>query len=185
MSGIGTWRQSWIDAEDTPDATDAILAFRVWNVRKGIGALPILTSWGIHSRKEAPMWSKGINRATCHRDLWDEFAFESRCGRTPNPSCRCGFWGLSDFFRLPHDRKAKIVGTCRLWGKIVVGDYGFRAEYAQVDTLFEMPKRHRRLTQRIGEVYGVPVKPFILSELPHTTHPVDLTIARHMTAIIG
>ena len=98
-------------------------------------------------------WEPGINEATCP-------AFK-RAGHGPVPAvhCKCGFWMYRDLvssawmFRgelagiwnplaNPFGRfeslQVAVLGQCRGWGRVTVGESGWRTQFAAIDALFDI-----------------------------------------------
>jgi hypothetical protein len=72
----------------------------------------------------------------------------------PSESCQCGIYALRDRARLycsPYYRQAEVVGAVSLWGKIIPGEDGYRAQFAYPLVLYTDSK----LVD-----YGVKVFPF-------------------------
>lgn len=92
--------------------------------------------------------------------------------KAPSPQCVCGVWGVADPWKIkPYDHEwaseKAIVGVVELWGKVIVGTSGWRAEYARPVEIVSAPKfshrtrRTRRkvatLEDRVADAYGIPI----------------------------
>jgi hypothetical protein len=72
----------------------------------------------------------------------------------PEEGCTCGIYALrgrSSLVSSPYANSADAIGAVSLWGKVIPGQDGFRAQYAYPLQLF---------TDLKLEDYGVPVAPF-------------------------
>jgi hypothetical protein len=63
---------------------------------------------------------------------------------SPNAECQCGVWGLPSIGDIATQLSSTIgyravIGTVKMWGRIVVGTRGFRAQHARAVGLFEYP----------------------------------------------
>lgn len=184
---MAEWLQGWREIAAPPDAISPIIAMRAWAWdRNGMAKTPRLMAWAsnpIASRDYLyPTWRPGVNCATCRLDNWP-----SDYGRHTNPApsvnCRCGFWGLADATRVPTECwRSKfdfVSGIVKMWGRIVVGEYGFRAEYASVERLFHDGRRRTNAYAAIQELatfYGVPAVKFSYDQVPELTQPSDLQV---------
>lgn len=97
----------------------------------------------------------------------------------PVPDCGCGIWALSDprdlLDRFPCIYSASpslntyIYGVVHLWGRVIPGDDGWRAQHARIVGL--MPRTWRDVeTRRIARQYGVRV----LRRWPALTKPQEV-----------
>lgn len=142
-----------------PDAIEPAVGYRVWVVRG--------------NRIES------LN----HHAIWVPFeTFVADCrvrghdpSEVPVVNCTCGTYAAATFNRLfdmgytkaqgifsaknPND--VVIAGTVNLWGGIVPGTHGWRAQYASPKK-FLIPYSHAKIAKMIAEEYGVPFKLFNL-----------------------
>lgn len=97
----------------------------------------------------------------------------------PDEWCACGVYaceepGAALFYA--HRSGAPVVGTARLWGRVVQHDAGWRAEKAYPDRLYvprEVFDAHTEdVAAHLGHRYGVPA--LVIDEL----HYVDVSAAR-------
>ncbi len=73
------------------------------------------------------VWNTGVNEARCSTSLVlarDHLA---------NGSCTCGFYAFKDSSYL--SKFAPIHGSILMWGKVVEHEFGYRAEFAQLESL--------------------------------------------------
>lgn len=80
-------------------------------------------------------------------------------GQSPDPMCSCGIYALDSPERLSDE--THVVGSVRLWGRIIHADNCYRAEFAYPDALYVPRSATRALVKRrwvrLLESYGVPV----------------------------
>lgn len=80
-------------------------------------------------------------RACSNAYVWDVGVNEAQCSTSPNPardhlaagSCTCGFYAFKDASRL--NRYASVHSTVLMWGRVVEHEFGYRAEFARVESL--------------------------------------------------
>ena len=104
------------------------------------------------------MWQPGANKAFCQRDIGLSACWSSR-NSAPNPECSCGYYGhycpsvSCDYLAVEwHWRPniflmegvygrlfPKVWGSITVHGRVVLGEKGFRAEYATVEAIVAHP----------------------------------------------
>jgi hypothetical protein len=73
----------------------------------------------------------------------------------PVYECSCGIYALKQpNFSVTYIHDRPILGVVELWGKIIVAEYGYRAEYAKIRALVDAPAE-------AGAKYQVPNLPSI------------------------
>lgn len=134
-----------------PDYLGPIVAARAWRVALPSIAQPVR----IRRVPLEPLattsyeWRPGTNTALCHRLGHPSTTNQPHI--PPVPTCACGFWGLNDATTLwsyltegistPHDRHHFLIwGTVELWGTVIPGDLGWRAELAKVTSFVDAPQ---------------------------------------------
>ncbi|HEX6023045.1 MAG TPA: hypothetical protein VFZ00_13680 [Solirubrobacter sp.] len=82
-------------------------------------------------------------------------------GAVPDPACTCGIYAWDS----PDERawdETRVVGTVRLWGRIVHAERCYRAEFGYPAALWvprsSARRRARRSALRALHAYGVPVE---------------------------
>lgn len=140
-----------------PDGIEPVIAWRQWSLPEldQLAAIANPYQW---PRKAAP-------RAVCaaghnvYTGSLMTYGGKSH-GLTPDEHCMCGYWALK---QMPEQSYA-VVGTVKLWGRVVEGADGYKAQYAYPDQLYlidqphweKEPLWHRTGRARIlGDAYGV------------------------------
>jgi len=86
---------------------------------------------------------KGFRLRACSSNyVWDIGVNEARCSTSPelardhlaSGSCTCGFYAFKGSDQL--NKFAPIHGAVLMWGKVVEHEFGYRAEFGQVESLF-------------------------------------------------
>jgi hypothetical protein len=162
-----------------PDIAGSVIGYRAFGFRSWFG--PKL--WPVaHSGYQ---WVLGVNEAKL-------CANNSEKEPHPYPWCSCGFWAMWDASDIPYgpmmqhqdsewaevtafgDMRAHHVrtredgyvgyiwGQIEAWGVVVEATLGFRAQYAKVKELYEIPEyppapAAEDYIRSLGEAYGVPV----------------------------
>jgi hypothetical protein len=170
----------------TPDIVGTLVGYRAFGFRSWFG--PKL--WPVaHSGYQ---WVPGTNEAVlCPNGRTTSLGPAKE--PHPYPWCDCGFWAMWDAEEIPYgpllqyqeaewatvssfgtaeERYVKtaeegysgyIWGQIEAWGVIVEATLGFRAQFAKVTELYEMPNyppapAGRDYIHSLGEAYGVPVR---------------------------
>jgi len=73
----------------------------------------------------------------------------------PDENCTCGIYAATDIGGIPSPRGgAYVVGKVKLWGKVIPGENGARAQYAYPSLLYANDKEQAKALA----AYGVPVE---------------------------
>lgn len=131
-------------ADVIPDAIDPVIGWRAWRVTG-----PLLVSMN-----DTP-WTPGV-------------ALTAECRSTahtpPDPRCSCGLYAAksADHLRgMGYNRydgdDFVAVGEVMLWGGVIEGTQGWRAQFGYPRRLY-VPFEAWRLVAGLREQYGVPVK---------------------------
>jgi hypothetical protein len=147
-----------------PDAIDPVVGWRYWRMDRS-GRL--LASLGGSGRG----WRPGVaQRASCasQRDP-NDFRFEHVSGiltaphDSPAERCRCGIYAARSLDDLRSQMLLglgiAVVGEVLLWGKVIPGSRGYRAQFAYPKHLYVMTRGLRREKRMIDAlaVYGTPI----------------------------
>jgi hypothetical protein len=106
----------------TPITKDGPLrGFRHWAVRQERDGKIVMGAAGYG---DIP-WQGGVEQAKCRKDKVHD--------RTPDLNCTCGIWG---YWKYEDARKGGNnyngwPGIIEIWGRVIPGELGFRAEFAQ------------------------------------------------------
>lgn len=82
-------------------------------------------------------------------------------GDCPGEGCSCGIYAASELGGCPAAGRDEIMGKVKMWGKVVPGDKGWRAQYAFPSELY-VPERLSSHPALLA--YGVPIT--ALPEMP-------------------
>jgi hypothetical protein len=127
-------------------------AWRVWRVVRHRDGLRL------RSPVYEDEWSPGEPLAAVCR--------AERSHRAPADGCSCGFYGLSAPDRLgrylvgrddPSVVVCRVVGEVALWGLVLEGESGWRAEYAYPSRIIAKPAQLDELAAGLA-AYGVPIR---------------------------
>jgi hypothetical protein len=101
--------------------------------------------------------------------------FEAECAKggthaVPDPHCTCGLYAAATFNRLfdmgytktdglfgAPEGVVTIAGQVALWGGIIPGNLGWRAQFAYPHKLL-VPYSHWKIAKGLAETYDVPFK---------------------------
>lgn len=149
-----------VDAAEMPEAPDAFEeeeGFRAWIVKKRLvpGEIPMLRSVTVHEA----FWQPGAPmKAVCSR--------EDEKHTPPHEHCSCGLYTaktLKHLLSMPYHRydekdddETVVLGRVKLWGKVIEGTQGWRAEFGYPSVLY-VPFESWRLIDPLREAYRVPV----------------------------
>jgi hypothetical protein len=125
-----------------------IVGFRLCTVDEDDAGDIHLASYGAGDYR----WRPGVNQAACPTAARRQRALHKvhRAYRhvAPMRDCSCGFYAGTDvaalrrILGLPSNAQENVLCGIQAWGKIVVHDWGFRAEYARIIALSEqLPSR--------------------------------------------
>lgn len=134
-----------------PDAIEPAVGFRVWQVIGGI----------LHSFNQGMRWEPNmVAEAYCK--------FQDH--EPPVANCRCGIYAAANFNRLFEMGYTKtegmwsadagellVAGQVSLWGTIIPGQLGWRAQYAYPKKLL-VPYNKWKVAKELAETYNIPFK---------------------------
>jgi hypothetical protein len=149
-----------------PDSVTPIIGWRYWRLGAGETVLRSLT--GRH-----PAWAPGqAMRARCRFDDVDrsDWRYRMVSGFSPDPhpapseGCTCGLYAARSLEDLRGQMlfglNRMVVGQVSLWGKVIPGQHGYRAEFAYPERLSVIEGVVNRDPRALGALsaYGVPVE---------------------------
>lgn len=141
-----------------PDHVGYVTAARAWRVGGRPGSARLLSLW------RPVAWPHERLSASCLRYGRAVGTWLSHHS-APAGSCNCGIWGLADPERLveqvvervPNDGGVTVCGTVALWGRVVVGAYGWRAEHAYPLGLVVPEDDVSEMVETLAQAYGIRV----------------------------
>lgn len=167
------------NGSQAPDGINPIVGVRAWRVQTTLQKEDLLHSvykhgvpWPIDQTLEAQC----IQPITTHWRAWgaqstNEVPVESH-PKEPIPyiECSCGIYALNSELGAGEVRpwgSESLVGIVLLWGRILEGERGYRAQYAKIAALWmdtDEPERVDLVTQ-VAERYHVPLITELVPEL--------------------
>lgn len=149
-----------------PDSIIPVVAWRYWRMGTGDGLLRSLTGRQVQ-------WEPGqALRARCRFDDIDRsdwrYRLVSGFSQDPHPApaegCTCGLYAARSLEHLRGQMlfglNRTVVGQVSLWGKVIPGQQGYRAEFAYPERLCVFEGAVSRDPNVLGHLsaYGVPVE---------------------------
>jgi hypothetical protein len=163
--------------------TTPVHGWRVWHVGRQRGAA-VLTSvtFGVIWPSRKPMRAHCIHAWARGADLVDHNA--------PGWSHTCGIYALDDLERTNAwgaQGPKRVVGGVSLWGRLIVAEHGYRAEYAYPHDLWipdsgDDVASSERLRAELAARYAVEVRVGEPSGTVRAAGPSLLTAAKRSTA---
>lgn len=145
---------------EVPDAVTPIVGWRAWILVPRGGRRPKISSIGYPCA-----WPQGeAMRAECGK--------RDGCSPAPGEGCDCGIHALKNLEAVLEDVPKPlfpplVLGRVALWGRVIVGSRGWRAEFAYPVNLIvteRWPWRFRK-REELEKSYGVPVAKLRWSDL--------------------
>ena len=131
-----------------------LIGFRDWRVR----VEPLRLTGVIH----AVGWPLDDVVATC-RVVEGLHSWDALHG-APRADCTCGLYGRHELAEVPkaiplahHIYGVRVIGAVVGWGRMVIHERGWRAEFAKPVALAYGPSDLRRITADLADEYGIPV----------------------------
>ena len=155
------------DGITAPDVAEPIIGWRYWRFDRDCNRLASLTG-------QAEVWP--VNqafRAACRfatrdpSDIRYQFVggFKRARHDAPEEECTCGIYAARDLRNLRGKMLfglgLKVVGEVAMWGKVIPGPGGYRAQFAYPRRLYVVQRTadwDQSSTMRALGVYGVPVE---------------------------
>ena len=154
------------DAESSQLVVGAIRGFRWWRLSG---------SWLISPWRGDVRWTREDNLASClgRRLLlrWKQHGLPHERG-IPEADCSCGFYAMLqapiDGWNVPGSWPLNpslsggpislVFGVCQGFGRVILGEYGWRAQHARVDALYVPASRTPTdLVRGASEAYDAPI----------------------------
>lgn len=141
--------------------------FRAFDFHDGTGSL--------RSMNDKKVYEKGSNLAVCTAGSGNRHNMD----RVPVKNCTCGFYAYFSPHQSDYISDQAFVGSCRVWGKIIRGSLGVRAQYIEIEAIALPANAMTAYNQvwdsnswqilqsltRLEKKYGVPVYPTLESML--------------------
>ena len=166
------WRGSAVDAAthpcsalvgdlepeiEVPDSVEPVSAWRAWRVIEWGGELR-LQSMGAGGRMADVIWTPSR-------------AMEAKCSRgkhtPPSENCSCGFYAARDrnhltsmayhYYNIDDKKDTVVIGKVAMWGRVIPGSQGWRAQFARPMMLIVPPSRWR-VMKPLKDVYKLPTE---------------------------
>lgn len=152
---------------ERPDLEELDPDFKVPDIA---GWVPGWRAWGVPASGDVPI----LHSVTFSDLVWTpREVVEASCQRgkkgghqPPEEACSCGLYAAKDLDHLMsmnyhrYDAEARgmfhVIGRVRLWGKVIEGTQGWRAQYGYPDHLY-VPFEAWHLMEPLKETYGVEV----------------------------
>lgn len=129
-----------------PDLIEPITGYRLWKLLPDGRLQSIADSW---------IWEPGVaNKARCNKG-------EDHLGEEPRLGCGCGFWALKSIQRAAYYGNYGVIGEVALWGRVVVGRDGWRAQYAYPKRIVALLKDGQidlQAAEKLPQLYECEVK---------------------------
>jgi hypothetical protein len=178
-----------VNGVEAPDIAEPLVGWRYWRIdRRGL-----LTSLGAGRQ----VWTPGeALRARCRRARLDPFderwrlvdGFSWMPHGAPDESCVCGIYAARDLDTLRSQRlfglRYMAAGEVSLWGKVIPGEHGYRAELAyprSIRLIASSPRRDRRARDAL-EAYEVPLELVARADVAFSPR---LALARAGARVLG
>jgi hypothetical protein len=176
-------------ADGVADYPGTVEGWRLWIARRH-SIRYFDNSWGVRRKKTGPYLLKSVTCddfwrprqakvADCTQTLGFLFELTHSDGdhNAPDPKCKCGLYAVDSLSRLLEvydtwsrlrsrlemERYPAVVGKVKLWGRVIPGEHGWRAQYAYPSELFivkslvgDIVNRHVALYEDLQN-YGVSV----------------------------
>jgi hypothetical protein len=136
-----------MDESDLPLYPEAIIGWRSWAVTGGrLTSLSFENKWPVGKEMKAKCSERSAHHKNVHRP--------------PQQRCGCGVYALKSLkiLRNSHYFGYECFGQVSLWGRIIEGDDGYRAEFAYPKAIY-VTYLNYKLVEPLS-VYGVPVMVF-------------------------
>lgn len=138
-----------------PDGIEPVIAWRTWRYAGGhLQSLIRACEWQHRERLEAGC-----------RPIQNMYApwippSPPADHKSPQETCKCGIYALKTLDNTPayilgSSYHTRVTGEVYLWGKIIEGEEGYRAQYAYPKQLVAP---NEELAAQLADAYGVPVE---------------------------
>jgi hypothetical protein len=168
FAGIDPARVAADQHFQAPDLIEAVEGWRTWEVDPDLPEFGVAPKLRSVTHREYTWIPRQEARAVCARepDCDHQVDSDGQPIGIPGENCMCGFYaaktlehlqGMGYIGRVSRTGQVPVVGQLALWGKVIEGSQGWRAEKAYPVTLF-VPFEHHRLARPLAKAFGVPVR---------------------------
>lgn len=140
--------------------TGTLRVFRTWRAApRGLSALALRTPWN----PDGSLTARCEGRRGCDCDecleTWRRRHPIHDRKDAPYAPCMCGIYGWYDVNRLiltpsPIRTYVRVHGSMRVWGRVVMGTKGVRAQHAQIEALVVAEDDHERFRVLYPELHA-------------------------------
>jgi hypothetical protein len=151
---------------EIPDAVDVAIGWRTWSISVTGNIEGEVPQMRLRSVSHSSfLWlPREAVEAKCSRSTGKANGVDRKGHEVPDEHCSCGLYSAKTFEHLQTmsyhfydaDSGFNAVGRVKLWGKVVEGTQGWRAQYGYPETLY-VPFEAWRYREALEEQYGVKV----------------------------
>lgn len=124
---------------ETTMVPGALRGYRTWRL-SGQGLVAVAKNYN---------WFAGVNVASCHRHPNNA---------APCQDCSCGLYAKHGPAQVVAEFGTdNTIGTIKAYGKVVLGTAGFRAEKAEIESIYLPPRLATYAASFLADLYNVPV----------------------------
>lgn len=145
-----------------PDSTQLAIGWRAWGIDPNDESATLMSV--THT---GPWTPRQPMEATCDKSTGRGNGVKREGHEVPDEQCSCGLYSAKTLDHLMsmtyHRYDAEkhgmyhVIGKVKLWGKVIEGSQGWRAQIGYPSELF-VPFEAWRLAPRLERAYGVPVR---------------------------
>lgn len=134
-----------------------IIGARSWlynpNQKPSGNKTQLLSAFGSTSANKKHFWDKGVNHSLCRGAMSPHIHTPGKIHK-PMRECQCGIYALDGFEQKTHEHKQylasptnmytdsgqdRIIGIIKGYGKVIVTEWGFRCQIAEIVALVDAP----------------------------------------------
>ena len=156
----GPWQLSaWVKSDDytqvaplpRSESTEVITAYRMWPLVRSFPGGYRLSAMNAHLDGKITPNEKLV--AECKA-----FGYPTQGHEAPHDDCQCGIHAYSKSVPLDPSDKPYAAGEVYLWGKVIVHERGYRAQFAYPKKLYVIDggPRADKIADALSWTYGVP-----------------------------
>jgi hypothetical protein len=135
MSAPWMEEREWMDIEPQGTVVPAE-GFRFWFIdQRNMMLVPAVSQAQVDLFTKPDWLPHEVNEAHCGNGS------ETDTHLVPSLSCNCGFAALNHWDPRPARHSGGVVGKVDLWGRTIVGDLGYRAQFAKPSSFIHLTCR--------------------------------------------